>query len=845
MSYYSLLLLTFSFGLLFNLQPTCVAQNACKGNDVDVISTDPDNPNSPVRNNWDWRKPLRYTIWTSQTKSIKVPNPFNGGGTGISNTNLNHFQSDYYNYGNEAIDFHPEGGWELLIKKFGYDKYGDVSGEDRPFLAFYNRYTGKIRVFLLIIDEPQTAMNGAQIKMTYKQNGERQESALLANAKPISSSVRNFPQKHQVQSPSYYSNEDEYWIYAEFSTAFDPCACMYKSNLRFNFELLDEYQLQLNGEINGKITEVVDKNNNVQTGNGYKSNFTWKDIKEGVKEGKKGYKSGKDFKNEAQKFIDSNADFIKDDIGLQIDDLKQFTKGIPYANAAINVYDFLMGGGKQKAQNKDFHPMAFEAGLNFKGDGSLKSTKTYKNQEFATPGSSPNEDPNGKFIPYYNHLLGVFNLLEKPTLEYVDYDQNRERISDYGDGKVDVSLPDIRQISSSKFKYVLNPASGLKAKSIKAAIQYKIDSNFYLHSGGNLSLYDSNMTSYPKPVEFAPPWNTPDSIQKRFNREGWQISHFPTPYPDTPKPNVILRSNYVPLSCFHKLSLFHYVPSPTKGPMPGIDINLKLKAELERKDGNGQNVLMVRTYDFKLKEKGKENSNEFSFEHVYLEYPVGKHIFYPKALFTNGSKNTLLPNKFHDVRENVHLLNQTVNNGQNAYETITVENSTVKPGVALRAGKEIIIKGQSDVQKDVLLTTDGPLPSCGEPNHQYQATQQELQTFCNSSAYQDRIQLAKKGPEPQPKSEEGKDIKKPIQAHLSPNPVKNNAQVGFKLPKKGQVKISIQGVSGRSVKANVVNQTFSKGPHRVSIQTGYLSPGFYICVIQTRFGRETMRFVKQ
>lgn len=830
-------------------------------------------PNS--YNNWNWKDPSngylekKYEFWTFYQGQRGWHNPFYlPNAVTPYNFNIDHFR---IKHSVNKLDIQPQGGWELLYKDFGTSN----NYVHRPFFALYNKYTGRIRAFFNIPEKATSQTDGALIGMKHK----GMESGLFANASPQSRSVIKFYEERHIKVANEYSNQDYYWIMANFSTAYDPCVCRYNSDLAFTFSWVNDYQLKLRGTINGTLRQIATQSQGVIGSDGYTSTFSWDKGKELFKEGKKGYNSGKKLKASANKIIDSNASFLKNKMSLQIDNLKKYTDAIPYVSTVVNIVDFLSGGGSKKSQNKDFNPMAFESNLNFKGSGQIRDVDPEGYKRFHTPGSRPDEQPGKNQVPYYNNPLGVFNLLKRPKLKYVDYEQDLDALVFGCDGSgiwaPDVGyLPYIRQVKPvvNDLQYVVNPTSGLRVKSIEAAIQLKFPTlNKSSHNVSwfknprmaKFTAFDKNSPHVPKPVFLSSkyPQVASSDFQEWYNKSNFRIEKWPKTFPNNAN-YVSLRSPYVSLSCFKKQSLTYYTGG-TKSPyhsfdFPEVEVNCKLKIKLERKDGKGQDVLLVRTYPFEMEKADIEGEAKYSFNLYKKGKPWKDNLcevkysnlrFHPDSLYVkNGSSKNFGPalnTPFKGIKQNINLLNQTVNNDQNAYQTITVENSTIKPGLTLRAGKDIEIKGQSEIKSNVVLTTDGPLPSCGEPNDQYQATQQELQTFCNSTTYQDRIQLAKKGHDPQPKSDKAKDKKKPIQVHLSPNPVKNNAQVGFKLPKKGRVKISIQGVSGRLVKANVVNQTFRKGPHRVSLQTSNLSPGFYICVIQTRFGREKMRFVKQ
>ncbi|NJM94398.1 MAG: hypothetical protein HC842_06805, partial [Cytophagales bacterium] len=74
----------------------------------------------------------------------------------FSEPNVNHFRMD-----TPHIDFLPEDGWELLAENMG--RPGDYdSAVQYPTFFLYNRYTGKLRLFLYYRSPDDIILNGAK-----------------------------------------------------------------------------------------------------------------------------------------------------------------------------------------------------------------------------------------------------------------------------------------------------------------------------------------------------------------------------------------------------------------------------------------------------------------------------------------------------------------------------------------------------------------------------------------------------------------------------------------------------------------------------------------------------------
>ncbi len=61
---------------------------------------------------------------------------------------VNNFATDHFVTNR---DRNPDDGWELIYRQFGYNDDGSIgSNEDNPFIILYNRFTGILRVFVVV-----------------------------------------------------------------------------------------------------------------------------------------------------------------------------------------------------------------------------------------------------------------------------------------------------------------------------------------------------------------------------------------------------------------------------------------------------------------------------------------------------------------------------------------------------------------------------------------------------------------------------------------------------------------------------------------------------------------------
>lgn len=160
-------------------------------------------------------------------------------------TNNNWNVEEFYNkyHANQSIlpdNLHTE-GWELVKKWFGGQQAdGTVKYIDAPYPYFlmYNKYTGNLRLFVLLPSELVTGNNkiptGTQtfmIKLSYKDASGTNasispQSALLSSLEPVMQGLESFTRGvTQVVVNKYEAGPNQYWLRADFPLYYDPCTC--------------------------------------------------------------------------------------------------------------------------------------------------------------------------------------------------------------------------------------------------------------------------------------------------------------------------------------------------------------------------------------------------------------------------------------------------------------------------------------------------------------------------------------------------------------------------------------------------------------------------------------------
>lgn len=154
------------------------------------------------------------------------------------------------------------------------------------------------------------------------------------------------------------------------------------------------------------------------------------------------------------------------------DFLKAGLKAVPYVGAALELLNFFSSGGKSGPQEVKVMPMALNATVNLKG--TLTAEYNYGDITFYTPGSKNAHIKNATSYPYYNEVLGVFNLLETPEV-YAFTEESYHYFDQYSGYYVD---HENAMYQLKPLKYVINPASGLKISNAEIFVSLELGTGF-------------------------------------------------------------------------------------------------------------------------------------------------------------------------------------------------------------------------------------------------------------------------------------------------------------------------------------------------------------------------------
>ncbi|MFZ4798655.1 MAG: hypothetical protein ACOYMA_14245 [Bacteroidia bacterium] len=291
-------------------------------------------------NVWDWRQEFytdqMYIMIANNPSNFRVlstvRSPFWPPTGGSSNSNLSRFYTTFsYSNSLNTVDCQPADGWELLAKEFGTP----TDPQNCPFFCLYNRYTGVIRAFFLMGQVPTSPQNGAKIQMQHFTDVTHRESAIFSHLYPITKTVEQFIKGTIATNPNSYVNQQDFWQYADFPMAYDPCVCSYPSKIKFIYETMTTSFVELTASITGYNKQIIGGSSNNVSENQNAFDVAFGSAKSGVNGFNTWNEALTKIKEQADKQEAGTKSFIKK--GLE----KFGTKAqyIPYVGAAMGVID--------------------------------------------------------------------------------------------------------------------------------------------------------------------------------------------------------------------------------------------------------------------------------------------------------------------------------------------------------------------------------------------------------------------------------------------------------------------------------------------------------------------------
>lgn len=518
--------------------------------ELNTITTKWGAANTSNRENWDWTVPNDvhpvYLQNNMNSPSFLIELPYfcgNNAGSG-SCQNKNTIQYEILANNGDSQDIYPKDGWELVLKNFGTPNTPGVTPEDGrgttiPFYILYNKYTGRMKIYVALVGSSTATSAYLMIKFDDKTQIKR---SVFAHAEIVSKSLQSFNNQLTFKTLNNYAEKtqplDYQWLVSDVQTAYDPCTCDDKTSstlisitpvlvshsvitATIEGDIIQELAdaSEIRGESDGntsfstmvaagqaaikgyndynrytsKINDILDRKNNA-----YKDKL----VNEWFDDFIQNNPQYQNVTNLPDKYAIWDAlrrtdDGYKKTIGIpEIEDyqnnsnfqnIKTVASYLPYVGTAVGLIDFFMGGGKDYNPPKPSPPMVFNLSLKLNGDISDERQQT--GVSFSLPGHKINGTSN--LTPIYNNILGVFTILKDPVVNAVKVMKNDFNLGHYA---TDLSRGEVYDINDKYDITVGNPVlynSGVTYMHEKPIfIQYKLneDLKYLVNPASNLSV---------------------------------------------------------------------------------------------------------------------------------------------------------------------------------------------------------------------------------------------------------------------------------------------------------------------------------------------------------------------
>tara|TARA_B100000508_G_scaffold140085_2_gene140050 strand:- start:66357 stop:69095 length:2739 start_codon:yes stop_codon:yes gene_type:complete len=855
-------------------------------------------------NGFDWWSPNSYTLEPDMA--------FNTNGTpygAMSNIQSSN-QSSSYSYLNKALgseEMNPNNGWELLLSNLGRypdnqtpDPASQIDLNNVPYLVFYHRYKGIIRVFVRYGQNsfPNDAVDGLKINLYHDNAGGQQSlSGIFRLGDGMDRSLDQETKTSYLSTVVPPNGQVNFWLSGDFQMAYDPCVCTYPTNVKLNFEYFSTTSLSLTGRAISVPDEIIDQNGNITNPD---------------------FLSGVDFSSELQA---ENGFIIYEKMGALVDDyiakLEDYETQLAAANeyndklekdlAVLNVAKIIFQSGinlvtgspqlsslislvpgisdweeasknvfwkeldkvlmkeldlyisdnfQEKSEpEKPSLPTASFTEMNF--DGELNNVLPINGPLFMTPGSFKNSDPlvkkevsNMHSYPIYNQPLGVFALLETPKVQYDS----------------EVYLPDNcnnKFITINNLTYIEQTFTHAVRRQLRIAepLKYTFNSSLDIL---DYSVEGSIVSEYS---EISGDNSINESISEGF------INSSSTTFPGTGANNTFrVQSDLVPVDALlnhvSEFSTFHETQvnlppeleytdqmineycqeninslDPQKYTRYSLDdIFLKLVVNVVYDDTDDKGEQHEYTYVFTYKLNEDNIIPTFSPIYPNLQGSAGDFTQYPENLFLNGENFDGSPVEGCELNGNTYTCK--------AWNNITVEgNFTVASGynVDVEAGNEINIVAESNTPPEMQFSIV-PVLDFSDPMPPQDAT--AVAAFCNdNNAYQANTSTKSgkktKDNESSTKSLGVNSVASNFDFTLYPNPTNGGTNVSIVLENDAEATLIVTDLSGKKLIQQLNNELLNEGENRLILDSHSLAPGIYLVHLTVNGKRYVKRLVKQ
>ena len=499
------------------------------------ISTDPGQPTNPLRPDrrntfFNWFAPGGTGAYANRLYQLYRVDRMTGAGVPYElftpyQQSDNAMLTAWLGPGDTA-----ENGWELLAYNLGYTERGQprAGGASMPYILLYHRYTGMLRVFATEADHQRdfsyrsiTLRFGAGTGLAFK-------SGLLNRVAAPATALLDAPAGASavLTGVGVYLNQSGKWFFADFPLDYDPCTCLFRSELAIEVGGIDPrvpgnstavYDLpsvSVTGPVSGVVLPPYG-GDNVTSGSGLMRGlpvlgYAGQTPGSLLTTGYVGTSVASQQRNTRDWLLARTRDaalvvgldsaarywFQARDADVRTGSRRFLSPGFlqnPRTERLTNGLDFLtLGGLSTNLPGPGVfaapQPSAFaQTGSRLRGYS--PPNVMLGTVRLATPGAVA--APDSSRYPYYNEVLGVLSLLRRPVVER-SVEPVREAAGRFH-LRYRFRLP-------ADLEYALNPAAGLEVVDFRVALVVGGSAYPTTPAPGDFSIYEAPVPLTDDPV---------------------------------------------------------------------------------------------------------------------------------------------------------------------------------------------------------------------------------------------------------------------------------------------------------------------------------------------------------
>jgi hypothetical protein len=782
---------------------------------------------------------LNQFNWLQQNSSGTAPQAFininrNNAIVPIQHPFLND-RSEYWWFSNYKIgqqpsfdnhNMHPKLGWQLLHYNLGLNLFSNTSlitmpQVFNPYMIFYNKYTGKMRMF--VSPGSGLSFDSTSVVITHVNSTTSSSSAIFSHNEDYISALDRPTEINAITSSIPFATPNS-WVGTDIQTSYDPCLCKNDSRLRFNFVNQDFSRVYMSGNIVG-VNKALDNSGNSSLifNNNFLSSVYSSYIGSKVKP-----TSGMLVYNEIGNLV--NSAYVSPNmktLSSALNTIKNIVPGIKLAGLPLgDVIKFGLSFGSKQLNPPTPNITFLVAQGAFNGEiNNTSNSGSYATFEILNPGSNHEyrQQVPWQQQPFYNEALGLFALLETPKLYYTDiHRDNPIHDLDNGAGGLGIAL-------EKPLLFTLNPAADIDIENSKFYASIEFD----LYDSHGQNMYVNNSQNIPVELKdyFAPLFNqlsTDSETEVYYNSNTLE-------YENGPSNKRVFSSYILPISKIHEFSywlkfnggtFFRFICGSTQN---NPNFRLRVFADYVFK-ANEYGIInkTSQTYLFKLNTVCQNDSyyNPYLFpcnnsNNIFcLKLNLNDRLPKEKNITLNTTHYTSNTTLYVDNLKIVGNISTNSNVKVIIYYTGSVEinpSSTISPNV------EILFNNINEY-KEIVLPTESYMKNVYCKNN-YKANLKKSAIVYeeqNDFKYKNLIYLQS--------------------LSLHPNPASSIAKLMLTNYHNSNANIKIFDLMGREM-LEVIEKDITSREHSVDLDIERLAPGTYIVKVNNGLDEKTTKLV--